>query len=141
MYQKTSFASIPLYPHLYSSSNKWYYSPMEKDQLISLIKEYFLEAETNPKVHTTLPGLAEHLCMTVDQLINFSEDDPNYPIIQRAKLKCENYLVNQSMSGRVDKSIANLMLKTYFGYTDKKELNVKGKINISSVLDEIEHQP
>jgi len=110
---------------------------MTKDEFRDTLKAYFLDCDTYKKTYT-LSGLAEALKWSIDEVVTYPSDGKLSKMLDHAKLKCENSLIDDALKGKVDKTTAQLILKTHFGYKDKKDINLKGKINISSVLDEIE---
>lgn len=112
---------------------------MDKEDLKEKIKAYFTACD-NVKAVYTLPGLAEALGWSVQEIVDYPTDTDLSKLIEYAKLKCERSLVEASLGGRIDKMTANLLLKTHFGYKDKKEVEVRGKLTISKALDEIEKE-
>ena len=111
---------------------------MDKDQLKEVIKDYFKNCD-NLKSTYTLPGLAEALGWSVQEIMDYPIEGDFFKVIEYAKIKCENSIIDGALKGRVDKGTANIILKTHFGYKDKKEVEVKGKLSISKVLDELEN--
>jgi len=110
---------------------------MTKEELREILKNYFADCDNFKKTYT-IPGIAEAMKWSVDDVLNYPSTGELSKMLDHAKLKCENSLISDALRGKIDKTTAQLILKTHFGYKDKKEVDVKGKINISSILDEIE---
>lgn len=98
----------------------------------------------------TLTSLALFIGIPLKDLIIYPESGIHFPLIQNAKARCENDLVERMFDHRIDKSTGLMFLKNHFGYTDiakalsaeekakiKKE-NKEIKRSISDILDAIE---
>lgn len=114
------------------------------------VKEYF---EMNAKLNEarkidggyasplTVPGLAAHLVWPVEKLCNYPADGKFYDIVEYALVQLESFLNEAIFTKRIDKSIGAMMLKSYFGYSDKEErrkILKESRRSISRVLDDIE---
>lgn len=91
----------------------------------------------------TIPGLAEHLKVTTDFIVNYPEDGKYSDIIEFASTKCENFILDAIFSKSIDKAFGKYLLETYHGHGKKdkdkdNELEKKKKKlrSISDILDE-----
>jgi len=66
----------------------------------------------------TLPALALHLAIPLKDIITYPEGGTHYALIENAKAKCENDLVERMFDKRIDKTTGLLFLKNHFGYLD-----------------------
>ena len=108
----------------------------DKEKFKVLIAQYFSNCQIAiPKLPLTLPGLAEHLkCMTSD-IINYPKSGPLSNAIGFASLKCENFLINGLITGEINKSVGDVLLKLYFS-SSKKE--VDDQPSIGDILNDLE---
>ncbi len=99
------------------------------------------KVERGVAVPITLPALAEHLGWPTTRLINYPEDGKYFEIIEFAKVKCENFLLDSIYAKTVNLAIAKMLLETYHGYgtsKQKEKENKKRLRSISTILNEIE---
>jgi len=98
----------------------------------------------------TLTSLALFIGIPLVDIITYPETGIHFELVQNAKARCENDLVERMFDHRIDKSTGLMFLKNHFGYTDiakalsaeekakiKKE-NREIKRSISDILDAIE---
>lgn len=116
----------------------YYLSEEEKKTVLAGIETFFQTAKRNND-SLTLPALAEQMKWTVNWIITYPPTGPLARAIDHAKLKCENWLVDQLFRKNIDKTAATLMLKNHFGYNEKQEITVRKKVNIKDILDAIEN--
>lgn len=119
-----------------------------------LKKQIVIYFETNKaeivKPALTLTALALHIGIPLKDIITYPETGIHFALIQNAKARCENDLVERMFDHRIDKSTGLMFLKNHFGYRDiekaisaeekakiKKE-NKQIKRSISDILDAIE---
>lgn len=93
----------------------------------------------------TLPGLAEHLRVTTAFLVTYPEEGKYTDIIEYAKTKCENFILDAIFHKTIDKSLGKYLLETYHGHglaqKDKeKERNKRKLRTISDILNDEEHE-
>jgi hypothetical protein len=111
-------------------------SPTKKEFLLK-IKEY-CDRQDKQNLPYTLPGLSEHIGCYLSDILEYPSGEKYSELIELAKLKCHNSIVNAMLTSKIDKTTGQMILKNHFGYTDKIDIKKDVKVNISKVLDEIE---
>lgn len=92
----------------------------------------------------TIPGLALHLNWSVNRLVEYSPEGKFSSPISYAKTKCESFLLDSMFSGKIDKTMANMMLIKYFGYGEGKQNRSRSsggeqrRQSISEIIDGME---
>ena len=104
------------------------------EQYFSLCDEGRVICYYNPKkgkredIKMTIPytveGLADHLGVVRQTLLNYSEDPRFLDIITRAKEKISRRLMEDALLGATNPVMAKLNLAANFGYSDKQEIGV-----------------
>lgn len=100
------------------------------------IDAYFTKALKN-KSPITLSGLALHLKVTRQTLLDYKDTDVLGPIISQAKLRCENHLEEKLVMGAPPTGIV-FILKNGYGWKDKVEIDqtINAKFSLSSLFDQ-----
>lgn len=100
------------------------------------IDAYFAYCKKNKKP-ISITGLALHLKCTRAFLMDYKVTDDLGPIIQEAKLRCENSLEEKMIQGTPPTGII-FILKNNYGWKDKVEIdqNVNGRISLSTLFDQ-----
>lgn len=91
------------------------------------IDKYFLECNQKKEPYT-ITGLALALDLDRKSINNYAKDDEFFPTIKKAKLKVENYLEkNLITGGNSTGTIFNL--KNNFEWSDKQQIEHSGNVN------------
>ena len=136
------------------SQTKFEIDAIPKEILKGQFAAYFeskQSAKPNP-LPFTLPGLAMWIKIPLREFILYPETGPLYTVIQHAKSKCENDLIDRMYKKEIDRTTGLLFLKNHFGYLDiakalseeerklKKKESLQAKRSISDILDSIEQK-
>jgi hypothetical protein len=110
------------------------------EELQLKIDDYFKHCDENDKPYT-ICGLANHLGVTRQTLLNYQGKEEYFDTIKKSKNRCEQYAEEFLFSGRqVAGAIFNL--KNNYGWHDEQKLNVVTRgINISiSKMNELSEE-
>ena len=111
-----------------------------KERLSMKIDQYF---DLMKKHHSTvsLTGLALHLHCTRKNLTDYKDTDEFGPILEMAKLRCENSLEEKMIQGTPPTGII-FILKNNYGWNDKVQIDthLTGNISLSSLFDRAAEQ-
>ena len=109
------------------------------DEIKDQIAEFFLLADSK-NLPKTLPAIAEHLKWTTNEIIAYpTEGGELSETMNHAKLRCENWLMEQMINGRIDKSMAALIFRMHFGYDDSKKKK-QPRRTIASIMDHLDEK-
>lgn len=89
------------------------------------IKEYFELCDITKEPYT-VTGLADHLEVTRQTLLNYTNKDTEFfATIKKAKTKIERQYELRALKGEYNSAVAIFLMKNNFGYVDKTEQEVK----------------
>jgi len=87
----------------------------------------------------TLEGLAYHLNVNRQTILNYEKKDGFAEVIDRAKLKIADIVMSNALIGEYNPTIAIWVSKNHYGYRDKVEqenVNYNREITIADISDE-----
>ena len=84
------------------------------------MKEYFDICDKNDEAYT-MTGLAKHLDIDYQTLLNYKEKDDFLESIKKAKMYCEESLIRRAMKGNINPILAIFLLKSDYDYKENKE--------------------
>jgi hypothetical protein len=99
------------------------------------LDEYFAKCKKR-KTPPSMTGLALHLNVSRQVLVDYSKTDEYSKLLERAKLMCENVLEERMINGTPPTGII-FILKNNYGWNDKVQVDqtIKGTINLSALFD------
>lgn len=128
--------NMPKQPHKPEQDKKVMGRPLKLGSVNKMkqkIEEYFATCDQNGKPYT-VTGICLALDVARSTLATYEERKDKYgEIIRWAKLKCENQLEEGLVLGKTNPIGKIFSLKNNYGWTDKKEVESKGSIQINLV--------
>lgn len=114
---------------------------LSRQKLANRLNGFFKEAQEKNKL-CSLAALSYWLNVPSDEIRFYPLDGKHAPLINKARMRCENDIVARMLAGTVEFRAAQMLLQGDFGYSqggkgDSKKLN-KVRKTIAAVLDEIE---
>lgn len=101
-----------------------------REQLEAKTIEYFTENAGHP---LQVAGLAAHLGITTQTLLQYEKDERFSSTIKEAKTVIESDLAQRALEGKNNATMSIFLLKNNFGYKDKHETEHSGSIDIPSI--------
>jgi cobalamin biosynthesis protein CobT len=106
------------------------------EQLQKLIDKYSDKCLSSKKP-MTIVGLALALHIDTQTIYNYRDYSEEYSkIIKRAKLLCEDNLLNRMLMGDSPSSPSIFVLKNHYNYVDKQETVIHQTVSIAESLEE-----
>lgn len=114
---------------------------ISRQKLANRLNGFFKEATEKNRL-CSLAAMSYWLNVPSDEIRFYPLDGKHAALINKARMRCENDIVNRMLAGTVDFRAAQMLLQGDFGYSqggksDKNKLN-KVRKTIAAVLDEIE---
>ena len=106
------------------------------EELINVISAYFDIVNQNI-TKPTFTGLALSLGITRQQLLDFPENNPYYPVVLKAKQYIVDYVEQQLYEPKSSAGTA-FWLKNNDGWVDKQEVSVTHHKTMKDIISEID---
>lgn len=102
------------------------------EEFDSKVKSYIEECEETGKPFT-ITGLALHMEIHKDTLIEYGKMDLFSDSYKKAKSIAENHLVNNALTGTYNSTVSIFLLKNNHNYTDKQEIEHSGEMTQKNI--------
>ena len=116
------------------------FKSISKEKLERKVEEYFGNCKKK-HVPPSMTGLALHLKCTRKNIVDYKNTDEYGPILEQAKLRCENVLEERMINGTPPTGII-FILKNNYGWHDKieSEVNLTGTISLAKLFQQAEEK-